>query len=519
MNMMLLALVPEWASNWLTPVWLLGVGALAGLVLLAVLWGLVWAATRPLGRDNVLRRNVDELPLAVREGVLLPIVVIAAVFAFFGIFGAIFAHRPLELLAALPRVVTSGEEQYTFRVPPTPRDDEGDVDTAQEAEVPVRFKGDEVRRFTVASNEELTIALAPVQPSDTPRPELRIPAEGPYVWERAEFTYFTFGKEVVDKLYITNFGSQEANVTVKLVTMTSSPEVMAIPITALSLLFVVLLYLLQRSLAPRLSAIALATYKSEIAQPLFSIILIIGLFALAISVILPYNTFGEDIKMLKDSGFSWIMFLALVQSIWAASTSVADEIEGRTALTVLSKPITRRSFVIGKFLGIFWTVALLFIALGLFFMVMVAYKPLYDAVEGSKTEPSWQLCYYEMAVTVPGLVLSFMQTLVLAAVSVAISTRLPLLANFVICFTIFVLGNLTPLLVQQSQQQFEIVAFFAQLIATVLPNLEVFNIQAAIAADAEVPIAYLAYALLYCAIYSVIAMLLALVLFEDRDLA
>ena len=243
------------------------------------------------------------------------------------------------------------------------------------------------------------------------------------------------------------------------------------------------------------------------------------MFGLTISVFYPYNTFGEDIKMLKDAGFSMIMVLCLIQTIWAASTSVSEEIEGRTALTVLSKPMRRASFVVGKFLGITWTVALMFILLGVWFLILVAYKPLYDARETSNQLPNWQLCYYEMAVTVPGLVLSFMQTIVVAAVSVAISTRLPLLPNAIICFSVFVLGNLTPLLVQSSRSQFEIVSFFAQLIATVLPNLEIFNIQAAIAGDVEVPTVYLAGSLLYCLIYSAIAMLLALLLFEDRDLA
>ena len=41
--------------------------------------------------------------------------------------------------------------------------------------------------------------------------------------------------------------------------------------------------------------------------------------------------------------------------------SIADEIEGRTALSVLSKPIGRRSFIIGKFLGVIGPVAILFI--------------------------------------------------------------------------------------------------------------------------------------------------------------
>jgi hypothetical protein len=49
--------------------------------------------------------------------------------------------------------------------------------------------------------------------------------------------------------------------------------------------------------------------------------------------------------------------------------------------------------------------------------------------------------------------------------------------------------------------------------------LDHFNVQASVAAGVNVPLDYLAWALVYCALYSTVAMLLALVLFEDRDLA
>ena len=71
-------------------------------------------------------------------------------------------------------------------------------------------------------------------------------------------------------------------------------------------------------------------------------------------IYIPYNTFGEDVKMYKDSSLMTIMVLAILVAVWTASVSVADEIEGRTALTLLSKPISRRQFVLGKFLGIVW---------------------------------------------------------------------------------------------------------------------------------------------------------------------
>ena len=186
---------------------------------------------------------------------------------------------------------------------------------------------------------------------------------------------------------------------------------------------------------------------------------------------------------------------------------------------MLSKPISRRQFILGKFAGIIWTVAVMFIILGVVFLVIVAYKPIYDARESAQTEPMWQICHLEMVRTVPGLVLAFLETVVLASISVAISTKLPLLPNLLICSSIYVAGHLTPLIVQSSLGRFEPVQFVGQLIATVLPVLDYFNIQAAVAGGVAVPYEYLGAALLYCVLYSTIAMLLALAIFENRDLA
>ena len=90
-------------------------------------------------------------------------------------------------------------------------------------------------------------------------------------------------------------------------------------------------------------------------------LVVVGAFLLVLYIYIPYNTFGEDVKMYKDSGMMTIMVLAILVALWTASVSVADEIEGRTALTLLSKPISRRQFVIGKFLGIVWPIVLMFV--------------------------------------------------------------------------------------------------------------------------------------------------------------
>lgn len=271
--------------------------------------------------------------------------------------------------------------------------------------------------------------------------------------------------------------------------------------------------------AAKVVAIARTTSKESLSQPLFYVLLAIGVTALLIFPFIPYNTFGEDVKMLEAEGLTLIKILAVILAVWTASVSIADEIEGRTALTLLSKPIGRRQLIVGKFLGVLVPVAIIFVILGSLFLCTVSYKVAYDARESSSAAPTVVECRDEMVQMVPSLALSFMEAMVLASISVAISTRLPMLANLVICVTIYVLGHLIPVLALSALGEFAIVGFAGDFLSAALPVLDHFNMETAISTGQQVPLVYLLWSAVYCAALSAVAMVVALLLFEDRDLA
>jgi hypothetical protein len=274
-----------------------------------------------------------------------------------------------------------------------------------------------------------------------------------------------------------------------------------------------------RLVMPKVAAIARTTAKEATSQPWFYVLLAIGIFGLVLFPFIPYYTLGEDIKMVKDEGLTLIMVLSIFFAVWTASVSVADEIEGRTALTLLSKPVGRRQFILGKFLGILVPVAIMFIVLGAVFLSSVSFKAVYDSRETGATEPTAAECQEEMIGIAPGLALVMMETVVMTAISVAISTRLPMMANMIICAAIYMLGHLVPLLADSAVGKNEYVQFVADLMSAVFPMLEHFNISAGISTGVAVPWPYIAVDGLYCFLYSSVAMLVALLLFEDRDLA
>lgn len=269
----------------------------------------------------------------------------------------------------------------------------------------------------------------------------------------------------------------------------------------------------------RAGMIARATAKEAIRQPLFALLIVFGLIMLVLNTFVPFFTFGSDYKMLMDCGLATILVSGLLLAVWTASTSVAAEIEGKTAMTLLSKPINRRQFIIGKYVGILNAVWLMLLPLVTAFLLLLLFKVGYDAREASRDAPTIAERMYWVYRSLPGVALIMMEIAVLSAVSVAISTRVPMVVNIVSCFTIFVIGHLTAILVQSSVEGLEFVNFIAKVLATVLPQLENFNITAAIATGKLVPPVYLGWSLLYCMASAVAWVLLAFILFEDRDLA
>lgn len=492
------AAAPDWLVSWLTTLWIISVGVLLGLVALAILGGITFLVRPRAGR---------QIPSVIGESVLLPLTIVGGLASLFALGGWLMVYDPNVMLGSLLQLPKSGQRQMsaTYEVG-------ADMEPFQ-----VDLRGTEVVAFKMESDQLVEVVVAQ-EPAEQFVPPAEIGPTETFDWQRRTQAEALWGGRYVEDLYVTNLSDQPATLSFTWTVGPAYPEVKAIPITAVAVIGVYLLYFVQAWCFPRASAIALATTKSETAQPLFWILMALGLFLLLLFLFLPYNTFGEDIKMLKDSGLTLIMILGIIQGVWAASNSVAEEIEGRTALTVLSKPVGRRAFIFGKLSGILWTVLLLFLALSIMLLLVVAYKPVYDAREMGSENPEWTIAHLEVMLTIPGLVLAFLEAVVLVSLSVAISTRLPMLANFVICFAIYVLGHITPLIVQ-SPIQFAPVVFIGKFIATILPVLDHFNIQAAVAAGRPVPMMYLGWSLVYCVLYSSIAILLALALFEDRDLA
>ena len=496
-------MTPLLANRWLIalpPIWLLGMGAIVAIAVILLAWGALLLLSP---------RAAAEAKLSLRDGFAGPMAWLLLTLSALAV--ALTPLVPLDAIGrSLARLLAAQGAQQSIDIAPR----------AVLQEIPIDLRPQELESFELQSDAPLTVRTQqPIEGFALVKvPDVELSAATPWQWKRSEGRMNPFlGQRA--KLEATNSSDKSVRLTIRSRLVPEFSQTAILPWTAVTLLTIAGFYLLFRLVPRRIAAVASATTKEAIGQPIFAVAIIVGAVLLMAFIVIPYNTFGEDVKMLKDSGLTLVKVLALLVVVWTASVSVADEIEGRTALTVLSKPLTRRQFILGKFAGLVLVALLVFLILGSVLLMTTSLKVVYDAREGAKVDPLWRDCADEMITVVPGLVLSLLETILLAAVSLAVSTRLGMIPNLIVCFTVYALGHLVPLIVQSSVGKFAIVRFVGQLFATILPVLEHFTIEAAVVGGVPVPWSYLGWAALYAALYSTVALLVALILFQDRDLA
>jgi len=212
----------------------------------------------------------------------------------------------------------------------------------------------------------------------------------------------------------------------------------------------------------------------------------------------------------------------------------------------MSKPVSRRQFLLGKFGGILLAALFMTLILGWVLVWIFIFKAWWEPPIGGNpvTDPAWTIelsrSWFDTSSTsylfrgaltwvdeagdaLPGLTIGFGQVMVLLAIAVALATRLPMIVNLTICLLVYFLGHLTPIMTAVSQHKYALVYFVAQLFETLLPGLDLFDVGTAIVRETRLDLVeygwYTLYVSFYAILYTSIALLFGLILFEDRDLA
>lgn len=105
-------------------------------------------------------------------------------------------------------------------------------------------------------------------------------------------------------------------------------------------------------------AIIRNTFLESIRQPIMLVVLVVATLLIIIANPLSAFTMANDQRMYIDMGLATVFLCGALLAAFIATNVLGREIENHTALTVISKPVSRPLFVLGKYLGVAAALAL-----------------------------------------------------------------------------------------------------------------------------------------------------------------
>lgn len=128
--------------------------------------------------------------------------------------------------------------------------------------------------------------------------------------------------------------------------------------------------------------IARNTFIECIRQPIFVVLIFVASLTLVLNPMLSAYTLEDDNKLMIELGLSTLFLAGLLLSAFSATGVLANEIENKTVLTVVSKPVNRPVFVMGKYVGVSAAIALAFWILSMIFLLTIRHKVMQTASDG-----------------------------------------------------------------------------------------------------------------------------------------
>lgn len=287
--------------------------------------------------------------------------------------------------------------------------------------------------------------------------------------------------------------------------------------------------------SPAVRTLAAATYGDITRRPLYYILLLSAALLIFFSKMLSLFSFSMEMNLVREMGIATLTLWALIVIIISGILSITQELEDRTALSLLSKPLRRDEFLLGKFAGIALALVpgMVFLAgvlLLTLWMMASPHLPVFDHDVAENLREgkgpfatAWSVTWNEFlapqgGVVGSGLALSFLQSSVLAALAVSFSAFFPTVVSVAATVLLFVLGNISGYMVASVEHAgVAPLAWAAQAGAYVLPNFGYFNLQTHFSEGTIIGARYLGMALLYAATYVGAVFVVSCSLFRKRE--
>jgi ABC-type transport system involved in multi-copper enzyme maturation permease subunit len=227
-----------------------------------------------------------------------------------------------------------------------------------------------------------------------------------------------------------------------------------------------------------------------------------GGLVLVLNRVLTPLALGEGSKITRDVGLSCISLFGLFIIVLSGTTLIHRELDKKTIAVILSKPVSRGQFIVGRFFGLFATIAAIAVCMALLLQAVLL------VTDGAA----------DVKVMVVSLVTVF-ELMVMTSVAVFFSAAVSPILAAMITVAAYVVGSFSGDLIRLADlAEGSAMKAAARALYYLLPNLEMFNLRAAAVHNLAIEPSRVAAGVLYAIAYSAAMVLLAVVVFRRREI-
>ncbi len=121
-------------------------------------------------------------------------------------------------------------------------------------------------------------------------------------------------------------------------------------------------------------AIAANVVKDAARKKLFYVVFLFGIAVLALAPLLPNFDLGARASFLRDISLSLTSLFGVVLAVILSVGQVPGEVDKRTIYNILSKPVSRAEYLLGKYLGILASLAVILFVMSIEILILLAAK-------------------------------------------------------------------------------------------------------------------------------------------------
>ncbi len=247
-------------------------------------------------------------------------------------------------------------------------------------------------------------------------------------------------------------------------------------------------------------SIALNTFRENLRDKLLYNLLIFALLMIGSSLLLMRLTLGEFHRLILDIGLGSINFFGVLIAIFVGIGLVSKEIEKKTIYTIVSKPVSRYQFLLGKYVGLTLTLLINTAVMVIGLLAVLSFQ-----------DVPVHLVLFKALGTM------FLEFMVVTAVALLFSTFTSATLSAIFTLAIFVIGHLTADLRMFGQKMDAVGQGILDGIYYLLPNLERFNLKGHVTHQLDISGNDLLLIAAYGVVYTAFLLMLASIIFQRRD--